>query len=164
MKTATFVVMAVLSAFAMPAISQDATGAERPVLKVGDSWAYQKIDNWNNEVQEKYATTVSAISDKEIHLTRKSEGATGATVPITETHDLNGINGISFAGDSMQWSPDTGLYAFPLEIGKTWEVKSDFARKDGYSGSYTLTAKVVGYPTRRSWPSCWRSSAAMRWS
>ena len=57
MKTATFVVMAVLSAFAMPAVSEDVPGAERPVLKTADSWTYQRIDGWKNAVEEKYSLT-----------------------------------------------------------------------------------------------------------
>lgn len=93
---------------------------------------------------EKYTNTVSTVSDKEIQLTHKSE-ASGTTVNITETADLNGISGFSASGSSMQWSPDTGTYTFPLETGKTWEVKTDFVRADGYSGSYTLTAKVIGW-------------------
>jgi hypothetical protein len=55
MKIAIFIVTAVLSAFATPVISQDiAGGAERPVLKPGDSWTYQRINNWRNVVVKQY--------------------------------------------------------------------------------------------------------------
>lgn len=125
-------------------VAQPAT-AERPSIKVGDSWTYEKIDNWRNVVQEKYAMDVSMVSDKEIQLTRKSEKS-GAVANVTETLDLNTLTGLSGSdGSPIRYSPDNGTYAFPLSVGKTWEMKSDFVKSTGFHSSVTFTAKVVSF-------------------
>ena len=146
MKIAIIVVTAVLSAFAAQAISQEVAGAERPVLKPGDSWTYQRIDDWKNAVKEKYTLTVSTVSDKEIQLTRKSE-TSGKTMNVVQNPDLNILAGSILAiGSANTYSPNSGIYDFPLTVGKTWDAKSDFVvPKFDRTGSYKLNAKVVGW-------------------
>ncbi|MHB1668751.1 hypothetical protein [Thiomonas sp.] len=149
-KASLLVLAAIAVFFAETSLAQEHPTVERPDLKVGDSWTYQKINNWRGIVrgivQDKYTLEVSATSGTEIHLARKSE-TSGAVATVTETPDLNTIRGISFTtGAAIQFSPDTETFAFPLRVGKTWKAKADYATGD-HVGSYTLTTKVVGWET-----------------
>lgn len=134
----------VLSIFAaVPASAQSPDMAERPSIKVGDTWSYQTVDAWTNLVQEKYKLEVSDISDKEIQLVRSSEKS-GAAVKITATLDMNMLNSVNSVGEAIQYSPNEGSYTFPLVIGKKWEHKMDYATSNR-SGSTTLDSKAVGW-------------------
>lgn len=116
---------------------------EHPDIKVGDSWTYQLTNDWRSVVKDTYTFMVSAVSDKEIQLTRKSE-KTGATVTVAETPDLNALVKADPDGSIVRYSPNNGAYSFPLNVGKTWEAKADWTT-DGRSGSYSLATKVVGW-------------------
>lgn len=144
-KVSLLVLAAITVFYAETSLAQERPTVERPDLKVGDSWTYQQINNWRGIVQDKYTLEVSAISGTEIHLTRKSE-MSGAVATVTATPDLNTIRGISSSGAVIQFTPDTGAFAFPLRVGKTWKAKADFATGD-LIGSYALTTKVVGWET-----------------
>lgn len=131
-----------LFAFAMSVNAEPLV--QRPEVKIGDSWSYQTVDDWNGAVKDKYALEVSAVSSKEIRLSRKSE-TTGASMNITQTPDLNFVAGASATdGAPTQYSPDNGTYAFPLEIGKTWKPEVKFTRSNRY-GSFQLSTIVVGW-------------------
>lgn len=65
---------------------------------------------------------------------------------FTQKPDLNILQGSLLAkGNANTYSPNSGIYAFPLTVGKTWEAKANFATSTGRTGSYKLDAKVVGW-------------------
>lgn len=115
----------------------------RPDVKIGDSWTYQKIDNWTNIKTMEYVVEVSAVSDMEIRLTAKHRKS-GVVATITETLDLNMLTRESSGGASDRYIPNDGSYTFPFAVGKTWDAKTDYTRANR-NGSYELTAKVVGW-------------------
>jgi hypothetical protein len=124
-------------------VSTPSSLVERPALKVGDSWTYQKIDNWNGSIVEKYTEEVSTVSDK-IEIARKSEKF--GTTPITLTLGRNELTGVSITKDDVvRYTPDNGAYSFPLNVGKSWAAKLDYAATNNRTGSYDLNVKVAGW-------------------
>ena len=122
--------------------SSQGTAVRRPIMKVGDQWKYQLIDNWKNVVKETFTFQVSSVTEKEIQIIRKA--ASGAVATVTETPDLNATSIVSTSGNDFHYSSDTGDFAFPLSVGKTWEAKTAYTKKGG-SGSYALAVTVVGW-------------------
>lgn len=118
---------------------------QRPIIKAGDSWSYQRINNWRNVVQERYTETVASVSNQKIDLTRRSKVDSGKT-KLIESLDLNPIAGISdYTGHADRWSPNSGIVLFPLSVGKTWTAKARFqTEKLDMAGTYALNAKVIG--------------------
>lgn len=115
----------------------------RPDIKPGDSWKFQKIDEWSGRRTSKYSIETESVSDKEIRflVTYKKSGVVAT---ITETLDLNMLTRESSGGVSDRYIPNDGSYTFPLAVGKTWNAKTDYTRANRH-GSYELTAKVVGW-------------------
>lgn len=118
------------------------TAVERPVMKVGDQWNYQVIDDWKHVVKETFSFQVSSVTDKETQVIRKA--GSGAVATITQTPDLNVVSIASTSGNDFNYSPDNGDYAFPLVVGKTYAANASYTKKNG-SGSYALNATVVGW-------------------
>lgn len=130
--------LAVAAFLAVPAFAAPhGTVVNRPVRTVGDSCSYKVIDDWKGTVKTRYTATVSGITSSGIQVTVTT--ASGKTEHLGATLDgnLRSWNGTTF-------SPDSGFYAFPMYVGKSWKVHAKFARPSGYHGSYDLTATVVG--------------------
>lgn len=138
-----FALLAVLSFFIATPFAA-AQNAERPEIKVGESWTYQDIDDWKNTEKEKYTYTVAAVSDKEIRLSRKSE-TSGAVVNVTETPDLNFTTKVGYDGTFLQYTPDNGTFVFPLTPGATWKAETNYKKSSGAVGSYSLPAVAAGW-------------------
>ncbi|HUY62487.1 MAG TPA: hypothetical protein VMV50_01690 [Candidatus Paceibacterota bacterium] len=138
--------LALVSAMFCASADGAPAAVERPVLKVGDSWTYKVIDNWRNTSVDTYTQTVSKIDGSNVTFVRQSEKH--GTMNVTETPDLNALTGVSAAGSTMKYAPDSQLLAFPLTVGKTWESKAKFDKVGSVlSGTYDLSAKVIDWET-----------------
>lgn len=113
------------------------TQVDRPLKKVGDTCSYKVIDDWNGAVRSEYSMTVSSVSDDGYGFVKKAKS--GAVENLKITRDLNPLTW----GDAT-YTPDTGYFAFPLYVGKTWEVKASYTRPNGVRASYVLAAVVAG--------------------
>lgn len=128
-------------AFVAPcALAENPAKVEKPELKIGDRWTYQKIDMWKNSKEYVYSSEVTAVSDNEIREQWKMlESTSAASVGATGVDTYDGQHNISIrdpdkdAGFKRVFNPPISLYSFPLEIGKGWESRSKFTnrRNDG---------------------------------
>jgi hypothetical protein len=105
-----FIALATLSGSAL------AQKADRPVVKVGDEWQFFKSDD-RRAPSRNYAWIVTSVTP---------EGITGAEngEPLLLTPDMNVLE------SPVHKYSDLRLLSFPLEIGKSWAVKSEFLLKD----------------------------------
>jgi len=112
------------------------TQFDRPLKKVGDTCSYRQIDDWNGAVSSEYSLTISSVSGDGYGLAKKTKS--GAVENLKITPELNRLSW----GDTT-YTPDSGYLAFPLYVGKTWEVKASYTKTNGMRGSYVLTAVVT---------------------
>lgn len=97
--------------------AQPLTRADRPEVKVGDTWVYQNSDARTGEKRPELTLTAKEVTTDNIVL----ETDTGAR--RTYTRDFNIIEIKS--GDTVTFSakPNWTFYQFPLEVGKKWEAQ-----------------------------------------
>ncbi len=110
--------------------------------KVGDVCSYKetgKVSHWSGTYR--YVLMISAVADNTIHVD-SINAATGITRwRNTLTPEFNAIR-----WDDTSYSPDGGIYSFPLLVGKTWHARASFTTRGlRYRGHYDLVAKVVGW-------------------
>lgn len=131
-------IVAAIAFLALASVSAVAqTQVDRPLKKVGDTCSYKVIDDWNGAVLSEYSLTISSVSGDGYDLVKKTKS--GVVENFKMTPDLNRL---SF-GDTT-YTPDSGYLAFPLHVGKTWEVKASYTKKtNGMRGSYVLAAVVA---------------------
>ncbi|WP_310451107.1 hypothetical protein [Sulfuritalea sp.] len=113
------------------------TQVNRPQKKVGDTCSYKQIDDWTGVVTDEYSLTIASVSDRGYGFVKKTKS--GALGNFETTLDLNALSW----GDTT-YTPDSEYLAFPLYVGKTWEVKASYTKTNGMRGSYELVGTVVG--------------------
>jgi hypothetical protein len=117
--------------------------APQPELKVGDSWTYTRIDKYTKQVVDTVVNTVQKIDSAEVTLESRPVDGQGGTVSWVYTPD-----GQLRKRGSREFTPGVPLYAFPLEIGKSWEGSYTGPAPDGTGlVDYHRKSKVVGIET-----------------
>jgi hypothetical protein len=92
------------------------TKAERPVFKVGDTWAYTKAIGINVKT---FTYTVVSLSPDGGYQAEVQNSASSGT--WKETYDANGNVVKDYASI---YSPSRGIFRFPLEAGKLYSPLS----------------------------------------
>lgn len=120
--TATAVVL--LSWFMAPCYSQGLTRADRPEVKLGDNWVFQRSDARTGEKRPETAHTVSEVAPDKIIVT------TGAGTQ-TYTRDWNLIEIKTGETVTDAAKPYWPSLQFPLEVGKKWEQQYESMTRGG---------------------------------
>ena len=109
--------------------------AELPQVKVGDHWKFETRDKLTGAVQGTPDYVVTASSDTQIDL---RVGRNGKAVWTPELTALDSTR--------LSWEPGYRWLNFPLEVGKVWDFKTQWQRKDGSgSGRSQMDMVVKGY-------------------
>ena len=109
--------------------------AERPIFKIGDSWAWVTTDNLTKREIEKLKLTVTEVNVNGIQLKKGDEA--GASV----TWDKEG-RFVSDKTTGASWDL-TGGTPWPLAIGKRWKTEYSWVNKEGGTGKTIDEAEVV---------------------
>lgn len=137
----------VLFAALLPTVSvfaQPVPSVEKPDLKVGDRWVFRTVDLWKNEEAAKFEYKVTSTNGDNIELERtKIDAATGSLVgrPAKRKADRSTWTFVN----SMMTEGKYVTFAFPLEVGKTWEFEYSTKTTSGDSVSQKRTAKVESW-------------------
>lgn len=110
---------------------------ERPTLKVGDSWSYQRTDLWTNaKVDGNSELTVRSISDQTITLSGKGFNQSSFS---NRRENLDGN-----PSPTVRGLPQLEAYRkFPLIDGESWEFKYLWVNGD-FEGDASEKCKVKG--------------------
>lgn len=118
---------------------------ERPDIKVGDAWTYDRLDGKSKAKEYTTVVKVTSVDDKEIR-TESRRTDNGAIETTVRDRDLNRL--VTDAPPRKTMSDPFGAeYSFPLEVGKTWERKVTTTRSNqpDWKVVAALTGKVVGW-------------------
>lgn len=116
---------------------QTATSVPRPEVKVGDSWTYTRLDR-TTKITGTFVNTVQQIEGGEITVESRSAGGNPALSVFTSDWHVR-------KRGAREFNPGIPEYAFPLEVGKSWEGKYTGPSQRGDSlVDYALKGKVVG--------------------
>jgi hypothetical protein len=126
------------------AIAQPISPVEKPNIKIGDRWVYRSIDLWKNEETAKFEFRVTDTNGDDIELDRtkvslQNNAKEGA--PSKRKADLASwtiANSRISAGKYV-------AFAFPLEIGKTWQDQYTVNGDNGESFQYSTSVKVEAW-------------------
>lgn len=107
------------------ALAQALIRADRPELKIGDTWVYQQSDARTGEKRGAGTHVLEALGDDRIVV------RTGPAGTNTYTRDWNLTE--MKQGDSVTFAarPAWAYYQFPLEVGKQWDAKFDATSRGG---------------------------------
>ena len=109
--------------------------AEAPLIKVGDRWKNEQKDKRTGNKESETTRTVTAVSAGMVEGT-ENDGT------FKMTTDLNPLESTTVA----VVSGEPKFLSFPLEVGKKWSFKYNFANKTNQSkGRSQLDAEVVAY-------------------
>lgn len=122
---------------------QQSAVVERPTQKVGNKWTYRVTDGRSGVVTAEENWEVLEVSGDRVVLDFKTSAGVGGK--MLESLDSNIFEKIPETGKGYRFSPSSGWLAFPLSVGKTYEVKNKYETEDGYRGSQDMTAKVIGW-------------------
>ena len=107
-----------------PVNSQLASAPAKPIgeiaapdLKVGDTWALQRVDLFSGSVISKWTSKLHAITANEWQFA-------GGGVYDKSWNSLRALRGGNVV---TTWSPSRGNYEFPLRPGRTWTARAVFA-------------------------------------
>lgn len=111
-----FVMTAAFAAASLPAAAQVAA----PALKVGDTWTYRAIDNFNKQETGTWTHEVTSAGPGGIRITMRSGAKT-----IEDVYSAPGALASGVLNDRAQGSmePAFQLAPFPLVEGKRWSQK-----------------------------------------
>lgn len=109
MRTTSMLVALCMVAMCAPALAQ---AVNAPVFRVGDVWVYERINDRNGLVINRYASTVEAISDA-VHI--RVLNADGRVFLVKFTKEGNYIG-----NDLASASPYRAALKFPLSAGSQW--------------------------------------------
>lgn len=122
-----------------------ASKVERPDVKVGDSWTYDLTDGRTKSKQYTVVVVVTSVDEKEIR-TESKRSDNGSIETTIRNRDLNRL--VTDTPPRKTTSDPSGAeYAFPLEVGKTWERKVTTTRSNqpDWKTVAPLTGKVIGW-------------------
>jgi hypothetical protein len=128
-----------LGAAFISSIAQVTYPVERPTLKVGDSWSYQRTDLWKNEVNpNKNSFSVSAINDKGIYR-MTGTNLEGKPSNFNNDPDLNGPK-YKVQGEDMYQA----FSKWPIVDGAVWDFAYKRILGDGTIVSQNYACKLSG--------------------
>jgi hypothetical protein len=118
---------------------------ERPDIKVGDSWTYNRMDGKTKAKEYSTVVIVTSVDEKEIRSESKRTD-NGETLTTIRNRDLNRLATDTPPGKTIS-DPYGAEYSFPLEVGKIWEQKVTTTRSNqpDWKTVATLKGKVVGW-------------------
>lgn len=105
-------------------LAQSMSRAERPELKIGDTWAYQRLDVRTGEKRGAGTHILEALSDERIVVQTKALDRAGREMSGTNSYTRDWNLTEVKAGDTVSFTarPAWGYYKFPLEVGQQWEA------------------------------------------
>jgi hypothetical protein len=110
---------------------------ERPALKVGDTWTWQRTDLWKGEVNpNKIKSTVESINAQGNYRVEML-GVNGTSTRATWDADLNGVK-YKFQGEDMYQA----WYKWPLNSDTSWDFAYKLAPTSGGVMTLSFTCKV----------------------
>lgn len=118
---------------------------EGPAVKVGDTWIYNKLDGWNNVLEDVSLVRVRRVGDDGILMEASGlDGSHPAQIERTAGFNLVRLRAPNFTKTTLPFYPN---FSFPLWVGKTWKGKVAFESTDqpGKEVEAELEARVVGY-------------------
>jgi hypothetical protein len=113
---------------------------DAPAIKVGDSWTFDRTDPSKSAKLYTSAMTATAVGDGGIRIESKRTD-NGQTSTLTHTKELNLVS-TEISGGKAAYDPYYASFAFPLEVGKTWERENTYTRT--YESDRKVVAKLSG--------------------
>lgn len=131
---------------AMAATLLTATGAwsqaptaPRPVLKVGEVTTYAVTSRHNNQNYNEKVTITEATAEGYKAWVEQGEDASKTREMVLDT-DM----GLILTASGSRFAPASRTLKFPMEVGATWESKSEVSLPDGGKSRISSDNKVVG--------------------
>lgn len=118
---------------------------EGPTVKAGDVWIYNKLDGWNNVLEDISVVRIKRVAAEGIFMEATGlDGSNLARIRRTADFNLVRIEAPKFTRTTLPYYPS---YSFPLWVGKTWKGKVAFESTDqpGKEVRAELEGRVVGY-------------------
>lgn len=118
---------------------------EGPAVKVGDAWIYNKLEGWNNVLEDISVVRVKRVGPEGIFMEATGlDGSNPALIQRTAGFNLVRIQAPEFTKTTLPYYPN---FSFPLWVGKTWKGKVAFESTDqpGKEVHAELEARVVGF-------------------
>ncbi len=118
---------------------------EGPAVKAGDVWIYNKLDGWNNVLEDISVVRVKRVAAEGIFMEATGlDGSNLARIQRTADFNLVRIEAPKFTKTTLPYYPN---FSFPLWVGKTWKGKVAFESTDqpGKEVRAELDGRVVGY-------------------
>jgi hypothetical protein len=117
--------------------AQDSAKAERPELRVGDSWSFERTDR-SSGVKTEVTRKVLAVGSEELTIA-STEGAA-----VTEQKWTRELNYMSGDGKRLA-RPHSQSLAFPLSVGRQWKVDGKGVTAGGRDATLEGNCKVSAY-------------------
>ncbi len=116
-----------------------APAAPRPVLKVGEVTTYAVTSRHNNQNYNEKVTITEATAEGYKARVEQGEDASKTREMVLDT-DM----GLILTASGSRFAPASRNLKFPLEVGATWESKSEVSLPDGGKSRISSDNKVVG--------------------
>lgn len=123
---------------ASPAWSQSVT-APRPALKVGEVATYA-VNSRHDSRSFEEKITITEVGPEGYKARLEQAGDPARTREIAMDPEL----GTLVSGNGSRFSPAARTLKFPLEVGATWEMRSDVTLADGGRSRFSIENKVAG--------------------
>jgi hypothetical protein len=117
-------------------VAQDSAKAERPELRVGDSWLFERTERGSGAKSE-VTRKVLAVGAEELTIA-STEGATATEQKWTP--ELNYVSG----DGKRVWRPSSQSTSFPLSVGRQWKVDAKGINAAGREITLEGACKVTG--------------------
>jgi hypothetical protein len=120
--------------------AQSDAPVERPALKPGDRWAYNRMDYWTNRVTTVRNIEVTSANDKVIQVVATEPGR--PEMDETYTAEWNSV-----ATSLANSTPHSGHLRFPLKIGEShpWKFETIFGPQRNWRSEHERVTRVVGW-------------------
>jgi hypothetical protein len=116
------------------ALAQEALKAERPAVKVGDAWRYDRVNADGSRLEVR--REIKAVSSDSVTVVVTDAAGT------TEQQWSLDLNYMSGEGKRV-WRPDSQYMSFPLTVGKQWKVNAKGVNAAGRDIAGEGACKVV---------------------
>lgn len=131
-------ITALFVGFAPGVRSQDVV--DKPQVKPGDRWVYNRIDNWKRAVEFAFEHTVTGVADGVIRVTatRRDNGSSWQNV-YSDQWNLRDDGGRTM-------TPEWDWLKFPLQPGKKYKMEFVLhAQRSGVRAKHEREAEVTGW-------------------
>ena len=125
-----------LLAATSPVLAQEVPKAERPELKVGDSWSYQRTSRDGTQIEVR--REIKAITPDSLTVIVKDAAGT------TEQQWTPELNYVKGEGPRLE-RPHQQYFSFPLAVGRQWKVEKKGVGTSGRDFKAEGECKVVGF-------------------